>query len=485
MDKQQRLRAVAKALPAAIVTTDQGLVEPYLTEWRQRFRGASGLLIRPRNTEEVALALTHCHRQRVGVVPQGGNTGLCGGAIPSADGNEALLSLERLNRIRELNPDQYTMTAEAGCVLAQLQQRAGDCERRVGVSLASEGSCQLGGILSTNAGGNNVIHYGSSRDQVLGLEVVLADGGVLNMLRALRKDNTGYDLKQIFIGAEGTLGVITAATIKLHPAAAETTTLCLGLGKPEVAQRIYQRLTTLPGVAVHAVELMPQVGVDIVLRNISGTVKPFPESYPWLLLLEAEGRDGEWLWQAMSEVDGVLDGVLAGNQRQVQALWRIRESFAEAQKLEGASLKHDVAVPLNRMSTLLREGVARIEALLPGARAIPFGHVGDGNIHFNVSAPVGDPKALRNAAEDISATLYQLVAELDGSCSAEHGIGQLKQELLLQFRSTKEVDLMSGLKRLLDPHNIMNPGKVLPKGALDTVYDAQTDRDNHAQNRTG
>jgi len=464
-----KIDMLAAKLPQAVVCRDPDAIASRLGEWRGRFVGATSLLLRPRGVAEVSEILSHCHALTIGVVPQGGNTGLCGGAVPASDGSEVLLSLEKMDQIRRVDAEQFTLAADAGCVLADLQEAARGQNRLVGISLAAEGSCQLGGNLSTNAGGVNVIRYGTTRDQVLGIEVVLADGRVLDLMRALRKDNTGYDLKQLFIGAEGTLGIITAAVLRLHALPAELFTVCLEVDSPATAVALLAELQSLDGVAVQSLELMPQVGVDLVVRHIPACRQPFAGAGPWLVLTELELADiagREWIAQKLLAVPGVRDGVVAGNAQQAMELRNLRESFSAAQKREGASLKHDLSVPIGAIPRLIAEGSRRVVALCPGARVVAFGHVGDGNIHFNVSEPPAEGERLVQAAPAIADALYELVVQLEGSFSAEHGIGQLKVELLARYRSAVELDLMRSLKRSFDPKGILNPGKVLARERL-------------------
>ena len=456
------LDTLAARLPGEIVCRDPDIIAPRLREWRDRFTGETSLLLRPRSTEEVSDILSNCQDLSVGVVPQGGNTGLCGGAIPSREGSEVLLSLERMNRIRDLNAAQYTLAADAGCVLADLQAAASAADRLLGISLAAEGSCQLGGNLSTNAGGIHVIRYGSTRDQVLGIEVVLADGAVWDGMRALRKHNAGYDLKQIFVGAEGSLGVITGAMMKLHPQPAQLQTLCLAIDAPVTALAVLDHLNRFA--PPHALELMPTVGLQMVVKHTPQCRMPLASSADWFVLAELDLGEDKLTEVAASllALDGVVDGVAATSAQQAAAMWQLRESFSAAQKAEGASLKHDLAVPLGAIPELLTEGSARVTELCPGARVVAFGHIGDGNIHFNVSQPLNDGEALERSATAISEVLYALVQRLGGSFSAEHGIGQLKIDLLRRYSSDVELDLMARLKASLDPKGILNPGKVLP-----------------------
>ncbi len=462
------------SLPAELWSADPETIAPHLVEWRDRFRGRTPLLLLPRSTADVARMVGICNGLGVGVVPQGGHTGLVGGAMPDASGEQVLLSLRRLNRVRDLNPTANTLTAEAGCLLADLQQAAASVQRYLPLSLASEGSSQIGGNLSTNAGGINVLRYGNARDQVLGLEVVLPDGGVLDALRALRKDTAGYDLKNLFIGAEGTLGVITAAVLKLQARHRSRATVMLAQRRLEDAFAVLEAGRAAPGLEMLALELMPRIGLELVCRHMPGAHPPLPLTAPWYLLVELGSFLGDadtservtrWLERLVSERHAV-DGVLASSGSQAQALWQLRESMSEAQKREGVGLKHDVSVPLSNIPALVRAARERIQRLSPGARTVAFGHVGDGNVHLNVLQPRdGDPDSFLADGAAITASIYALVESLGGSFSAEHGIGQLKQSELARFRSPVEVALMRTLKRTLDPNGIMNPGKLLPPEA--------------------
>ena len=465
------IRLLEAALPEELWCADPEQIAPHLEEWRERLHGRSQLLLLPRSTAHVAQMVRCCGELGIGVVPQGGNTGLVGGAIPGERGDQVLLNLMRMDRVRDVGIQDHTMTVEAGCVLADLQKAAEEVDLYFPLSLASEGSCQIGGNLSTNAGGVNVVRYGNARNQVLGLEVVLPDGEILDTLRALRKDTAGYDLKNLFIGAEGTLGVITAAVIKLQPRHRTRVTVLLAQHRLEDALRVLGASQQLAGLELLALELIPRIGIELVCRHIPSARAPLSLAPPWYLLVElgsfepeseANGRAAAWMEELLAG-NHVVDGVLATSQAQAAALWQLRESISEAQKREGAGLKHDVSVPVADIPQLIRRAQECIRKLCPGARTVAFGHMGDGNVHLNVLEPNnGEAAAFLTAGEAITATLYTLVASLGGSFSAEHGIGQVKQAELIRFRTPAEIALMRTIKRTLDPLGIMNPGKVLP-----------------------
>lgn len=444
-------------------------IEPFLIDHRKLYHGATPLVLRPDSTEQVSAILAACNETGVGVVPAGGNTSYCGGATPSGEGNEIVLSLARLRRIRVIDPVNNTLVAEAGCVLSTIQDAATAAERLFPLSLGSEGSCQIGGNLSTNAGGTAVLHYGMMRDLVLGLEVVLADGRVLDGLKGLRKDNTGYDLKNLFIGAEGTLGVITAAVCKLFPKPLSVATALVAVPSPRAAVELLSRLRSGTG-ALTTFELMPRIGIDLTLKHIPGVIDPFDGLSPWYVLVEAtsprvndplERLLETALGEAM-EADLVTDAVIARSEAQRQMFWRIREQIPEAQRQEGASIKHDVSVTISAIPDFMAEGETIIRELSPTARLVAYGHLGDGNLHFNAQAPVGgDGKAFLAQAPTINRAIHDLVARYRGSISAEHGIGRLKREELRHYKSSAELDVMRAIKSALDPKGIMNPGKVL------------------------
>jgi FAD/FMN-containing dehydrogenase len=388
---------------------------------------------------------------------------LVGGQIPFH--GEVLLSLTRMNRIRQVDADGMNLIAEAGTVLDAIHKAADDVQRLFPLSLASEGSCTIGGNLSTNAGGVDVLRYGTARELVLGLEVVLADGRVLDMLRTLRKDNTGYDLKQLFIGAEGTLGVITAAALKLFAKPAERVTAFVAIPSPAAAVTLLARLQEQTGGLVSAFEIVPRIGLDFVLAHIPQTADPLRNKSPWYVLIEATSGAQFGLRETIERTlaDNVTDAVIAESEAQRAALWRLRESVSEAQKPEGGSIKHDVSVPIARIPEFIATASNAVEALVPGARPVPFGHIGDGNIHFNISVPKGgDNEAFLDRWEEVSRTVHDIVHRFGGSISAEHGLGVMKHNEIAHYKSAAELDVMRSLKRTLDPNNILNPGKLLP-----------------------
>ena len=450
--------------------TDPDRLAPHLLDQREKYRGKASFLVRPANTDEVAAVVRLCAEERVPIVPQGGNTSMAGGSVPDDSGEAIILSLSRMTAIREVDAANYALCAEAGCVLADLQAAAADAERLLPLSLAAEGSCLIGGNISTNAGGTNVLRYGMARDQVLGLEVVLPDGQVWDGLRALRKDNTGYDLKHLFIGAEGTLGIITAAMLKLSPMPRSSCTAWLAVADPEAALALLARAREASGDTVSAFELEARRCVDFVLRHIPGTTDPLAQPYDWYVLVEltspASDAGLDVVMESLLEAamaDGlVLDGTIAASEAQAQALWGLREYVSEAQRPEGGSIKHDVSVPVSRVPEFLRRATALVEQTIPGARPVPFGHAGDGNIHFNVSQPEGaDKQAFLARWEALNTVVHDLVMEMGGSFSAEHGIGQLKRAALAHYRQPVEIDLMRKIKAVVDPDGLMNPGKVI------------------------
>jgi len=445
---------------------DAEAIAPHIREFRGRWRGSTPLLLKPSSTEAVSGILAICHETGTAIVPQGGNTGLVGGQIPHH--GEILLSLERMTRIRQVSAEENTMIAEAGVILARAQDAADQAGRLFPLSLAAEGSCTIGGNVSTNAGGVNVLRYGMTRDLVLGLEVVLADGRVLDLMRGLRKDNTGYDLKQLFIGAEGTLGIVTAAMLKLYPRPAGYATALIAIADPSVAVSLLNRLQHSTGGQITAFELMQDRALDLVFKHIPGTSNPMPRRAAWTVLIEvsnpaafdAEDALREALWSAMEE-GALSDAVFAKTERDRQALWRLRETIPEAQRLDGASIANDISVPLSRIADFISSAEAAIRAALPSARPFSFGHVGDGNIHFAIQAP-GDDAAL-NAARNILDGIVQDEAEkFRGSISAEHGLGIAKNAASARYKSAAEIEIMRALKSALDPRGILNPGKLLP-----------------------
>jgi FAD/FMN-containing dehydrogenase len=442
-------------------------IAPHLVEWRGKYQGKTALLLKPKTTAQVSAILAICNETRTPIVPQGGNTGLVGGQIPF--NGEALLSLERMNTIRAVDAAGMTLTIDAGVTLARAKQAASDVDRLFPLSLASEGSCTIGGNLSTNAGGVDVLRYGNARALALGLEVVLPDGRVLDLMTGLHKDNTGYDLKQIFIGAEGTLGVITAAVLRLFAKPQATETAFVAVRDPAAAVALLSRAQEASGGMVSAFELMPRIGLEFVLAHIPATRDPLAAPSPWYVLIEATGGKGigikDAIERAVSEAiesGDATDAAIASGETQRAAFWKLRESMSEAQKFEGGSIKHDVSVAVKDVPAFLEQGLALAHKLVPGIRPVPFGHLGDGNIHFNLSVPKGgDSKAFLARWEEISHAVHDLVQRCGGSISAEHGVGVMKRDEILRYKSPAAIDAMRALKRTFDPHNILNPGKVV------------------------
>ncbi len=464
------LTSLQALLGADVVLPPEQAGDRYLQDHRKLYRGRTAALLRPRSTAQVSTLLGWCHAHRVGVVPQGGNTSYCGGATPDESGTQILLSMEKLSQIRALDPVDGSMVAEAGCVLAQLQQAAASVDRLLPLSLGSEGSCQLGGNLSTNAGGTNVLRYGMARDLVLGLEVVLPDGRVLDALKTLRKDNTGYDVKSLFLGAEGTLGVITAAALRLYPAPRSIGTALIGVADVAAAVALLGSMRVASGDRLSSFELMPRIAIDLVLRHIEGASDPLEAPSPWYVLCEASSSSAdddlpELLTRALGaelEAGRILDAVIAQNERQRLAFWQLRENVPEAQRRLGASLKHDIAVPIARLPEFVARAGAWIAQHVREGDLVAYGHVGDGNLHFNVSQRDGVSAAALQAREaELKRVVHDLVRDVGGSFSAEHGIGRLKVAELERYASPVELELMRSIKQAFDPHGIMNPGKVL------------------------
>jgi FAD/FMN-containing dehydrogenase len=447
--------------------TDPAEQEPYLIEGRGLYRGSTPLVLRPGSVEQVAAIMKLADETATPIVPQGGNTGLVGGQIPHH--REIVLSLKRLDRIREVDVLSDTMTCEAGVVLAKAQAAAGAADRLFPLSLGAEGSCTIGGNLSTNAGGTSAFAYGVARELVLGLEVVLADGRVLNALNKLKKDNTGYDLKDLFIGAEGTLGVITAAVLRLFPPPKTVETALVGVPSPLAAVKLISLVQERTNRAATSFELMCRLAIDFALRHGHGVRDPLDQKHPWYVLLQVSSAMRQDLRTPLEEAletamerGLVNDAAVADSSEHRRAFWHLREILPEAQKGEGGSIKHDISVPVAAVPDFLRQAGEAVEGLIPGSRPVPFGHLGDGNIHYNVSQPVGaDTKAFLARWEEMNETVHQLVAQFGGSISAEHGIGVMKRKPLAQFKDPVALELMGMLKRTLDPKDILNPGKVL------------------------
>lgn len=461
------LDKLAEIVGGTGLITDSADMAPYLEETRGLYEGASPAIVRPANTAEVAAVMKACAQANVAIVPQGGNTGLCGGGVASG---EVIINLGRMNKVRAVDPFNYTMTFDAGCILADLQRVAEENDRLFALSLGAEGSCQIGGNLSTNAGGTSVLRYGNARELTLGLEVVLPDGRIWDGLTALRKDNTGYDLKQLFIGAEGTLGIITGAVMKLFPLPRERHTAFVALQDVEAVLELLSRARIASADTVATFELIPRIGIDLSLKHMSETVDPLADSHEWYALIEFEsGAAGSGLGAAMEGYlaaaldDGlVVDAAIAQSEAQRQQMWFIREAMVLAQAPEGASIKNDISVPISKVPEFIRRADDAAIALCPGVRPVAFGHIGDGNVHYNLQAPVGaDDAAFLARWDELTEAAVDIVRDLGGSFSAEHGIGLLKVREMADFKSAVEMDLMRTVKSALDPKGLMNPGKVL------------------------
>lgn len=450
--------------PAHLLTGDADMA-PYCLDWRGRYQGQALCVARPGSTVEVAEVVRLCAAAGVPMVPQGGNTGLCGGGVPR--GGEVLISLGRLNRVRAVDED--SITVEAGCTLTQVQEAARAAGRFFPLSLAAEGSATIGGNLSTNAGGVQVLRYGNARDLTLGLEVVLPDGRCWNGLRSLRKDNTGYDLKHWFIGAEGSLGLITAAVLKLYPPLRAKATAWVAVADPARAVALLSRLRQHLGDRISAFELIGHSALEMVLRHIPGSRAPLDKAHPWYVLVELTDTLVADLTAPLTSVladaslaGEVKDGAIAASEIQARDFWRLRENISEAQRIEGISIKHDVAVPLSRIAEFIERADRMLADAFPGVRIVCFGHVGDGNLHYNPSRPAAqDNAAFIAQTPRVNRIVHDLVHELGGSISAEHGLGQLKRDEILRYKSGLEMELMRSLKQALDPCCLMNPGKVL------------------------
>lgn len=450
--------------------TDPDLQLSYLREWRDRYFGRAAMVLRPGSTLEVSRILQIANDTGIAIVPQGGNTGLVGGQIPSSAGTEVVLSLTRLDRVRTVDATGGSMIVEAGVTLAKTQAIAEEADRLFPLSLASQESCDIGGVLATNAGGVNVLAYGNARSLALGLEVVLADGQIWDGLRTLKKDNTGYDLRDLFIGSEGTLGIITAAALKLLPRPREKATALVALSELNDALALFRLAEARAHSGLTAFEVLNRLSLDLVLRHVPGTRLPLSEPSPWYALLEvsspdvdgAASRTLEAVLTEASEQNLISDGVLAASLAQANSLWHLREAASEAQKPEGGSIKHDISVPIARIPDFVRRAEPLVDAICPGARPVIFGHFGDGNLHYNVTQPVGMDKArYLSLWQRMSEAVHDLVHRMGGSISAEHGIGQMKRGELVRFKSEIEIDMMRRIKATFDPKGILNPGKVL------------------------
>ena len=451
------------------VLTADADVASYVTDWRERYRGRARAVVRPASTAEVAAVVRCCAGHKVPIVPQGGNTGLCGGATPDATGEEVVLSLARMNRVRAIDADNATMTVEAGMPLASVQDAAAAAGMLFPLSLASEGSCAIGGNLSTNAGGTAVLRYGNARELVLGLEVVLADGEIWDGLRGLRKDNTGYDLKQFFLGSEGTLGIITAAVLKLFPAARTSATAWVALSDVEAAIALLRTMRQAIGDRLTGFELVSGECIALARAQFTSLPDPLP-GHSWYALVQADdaaarsplGSEIEAALAEAIEAKIALDAVIAGSEAQAAGLWALREHIPDAQKREGPNIKHDIGVPIAHIPSFLARAKRALDDAFPGVRYVVFGHLGDGNLHYNLSAPPGmDAGSFIERTASATAIVYDLVDEFGGSFSAEHGIGQMKRDAMAHYKAPIELELMRRIKRALDPHATLNPGKVV------------------------
>jgi FAD/FMN-containing dehydrogenase len=444
-------------------TRDEADMAPWLADWRGRYHGRAAALLSPASTEEVQAVVALCSEAGIGLVPQGGNTSMVGGATPPAEGGVFILSLRRMNRIRSVSGDDNVLVAEGGAILAHVHEAAAAAGRRFPLTLGARGSATIGGLVSTNAGGTQVLRFGAMRSLVLGLEAVLADGALYQGLSALRKDNRGYDLKQLLIGAEGTLGIVTAASLRLFPAVAERSVAWCGVATPAKALALLRFLEDWVGQAVESFELVPRVALDLVLAHVPGTRAPLAARAAWNVLVEAADAPLEVPLAAAAEAGLVADAAIAASEAQAEALWRLRDSISEAERHAGPALKHDISVPVAAMPAFVETAAAAVERRYPGTRVIAFGHLGDGNVHFNVQAPPGPDAAawLEEEGEEASRFVYNLVTGAGGSISAEHGIGQMKLDHLERTAPPATLEAQRRIKRALDPAGIMNPGKLL------------------------
>jgi FAD/FMN-containing dehydrogenase len=462
-------RALAARLPADTVLEDPEQIAPYLIDHRKLYQGSALAIALPRTVEEVSTILAYCNEQAIGVVPQGGNTGYCGGATPDSSGQQLVLGLRRMNRVRAVDAGNDSITVEAGCILAHVQEAASAVGRYFPLSLGSEGSCQIGGNLSTNAGGLNVVRFGMTRHLTLGLEAVLADGRIYRGLRGLRKDNTGYNLNDLLVGSEGTLGIITAATLKLYPRMRSTATAFVALANLEAVVPLLAQLRAIAGESLSSYELIPRIGITLTCTHIPGVSDPLSLPYAWYVLCELASAADEPLQERLtealasaSEAGLVLDAALASSERQRLEFWRLRESIPEAQRRAGPSLKHDVSVPVSAVPEFIEVASKWVRDHVPEAALVCYGHAGDGNLHFNINRlEAAGAEAFLAREPAIKRVIHDLVAEREGSISAEHGIGQLKVHELERYAPAHKLEMMRAIKQALDPRGILNPGKVL------------------------
>ncbi|MBV8759555.1 MAG: FAD-binding oxidoreductase [Deltaproteobacteria bacterium] len=460
------LDALAARLGPHGFSRDPHELEPYLTDWRGRYHGKAAALLSPANRDEVVAIVKACADAKVAIVPQGGNTGMVGGATPDATGGAVVLSLKRMRAVRTIDVAADLAICEAGVVLADLHAKAEDLGRRFPLSLGAKGSATIGGLCSTNAGGVQVLRFGTMRSLVHGVEAVLPDGSLFEDLQPLKKDNRGYSISQLLIGAEGTLGVITAASLRLYPKIGARTVAWIGLASPENALILLRHLERKLPERIESFELVPKSALDLVLQHIPNVQAPLAQPHPWNVLVEATVPDGSPAPDVASALEDALDliedAAIAANETQAEGMWRIRESISEAEKKDGPAAKHDISVPVSAMPGFVVRGAADIEKRFPGTRVNAFGHLGDGNIHFNVRAPVGAPKDwVDTSSHPITEHVHDLVTQAGGSISAEHGIGQMKRDELARLSDPARMHALRAIKTALDPHGIMNPGKLL------------------------
>jgi FAD/FMN-containing dehydrogenase len=459
---------------AAAIVGGDGIVigeatAPYCADKRGRYFGNALAVLFPADTQQVAEVVRLCAAHAIAIVPQGGNTSLCGGSVPLTEGGQIVLNLSRMNRIRAIDPVNYTMTVEAGCILADVRKAAERHDRLFPLELtATLDHCEIGGNLSTNAGGNGVLRYGNARDLVLGLEVVLPDGRIWNGLRSLRKDNSGYDLKHLFIGAEGTLGIITAAVLKLYPRPRSSATAIVAVPDPAVAVRLLAHVRAACGDTLSAFELVSRSSLDIVFRHVPGAAEPFAQRYEYYLLIQSDDMQSRALDGALRDAiqsfdAGVSEFAVSADAVQAANWWKLRQNISDAQKREGISIKHDISVPVSRVAAFIARADAALQAAYPGVRIVAFGHMGDGNIHYNVSLADAEQNGVFIAQHEseVNRLVYQVVREFDGSISAEHGLGQLKRATIRDYKDPLELELMRSIKQVFDTRGLMNPGKVI------------------------
>ena len=468
MSRADLIHSLSAIVGSAAVLTGESAA-PYYADWRGRYSGNALAAVLPSDAQQVAGVVKLCADRRIAIVPQGGNTSLCGGGVPLPQGNQIVLNLSHMNRIRAFDATNFTMTVEAGCKLADVREAAEKNNRLFPLGLtATQKYCEIGGNLSTNAGGINVLRYGNTRDLVLGLEVVLPDGRIWNGLRSLRKDNSGYDLKHLFVGAEGTLGIITAAVLKLFPRPQSTATACVAIADADVAVRLLAHVRENCGDTLSSFEIISRSCLDLVFKHIPGTSEPFTGQYEYYLLIESSdvlpGLLDDALRAALQSFGpGVLERSVTTDADAAEKWWMLRKSISEAQKREGVSIKHDISVPVSRVAEFISRADAALCNAFPGVRIVSFGHMGDGNVHYNVSMPdAGQNKTFITQQEAaVNKLVYAVVRELNGSISAEHGLGQLKRDTIRDYKDPLELELMRNIKQVLDPHGLMNPGKVL------------------------